>query len=157
MQLTLLGSNTGNTFGMMEQVSLLVTYWGMHMIRTMSANRCKHSHQPWHDKRARMLLQCNYHGIVWVARDLHCHLFPILLLRQGHSSNLPVNTSGDGAFATFLDNLFWCLTTLMMKIFFPISNLNTSSACLKVFPLVLSLHSLVKSSFSVSGLPVGPL
>ena len=41
--------------------------------------------------------------------------------------------------------LFQCFTTLMVKSFFLVSNLNLPSFSLKTFPLVLSLHTLVKS------------
>jgi len=60
-------------------------------------------------------------------------------------SNLALNTAREGAATAPLGNLFQCLTTLMVKNFFLISNLNLPSFHLKLFPLVLSLHTLVKS------------
>ncbi|KAK4829612.1 hypothetical protein QYF61_005739 [Mycteria americana] len=58
-------------------------------------------------------------------------------------SNLALNTSKDGASTTSLGNLFQCLTTLIGKNFFLISNLNLPSFSLKPLPLALSLHALV--------------
>ena len=60
-------------------------------------------------------------------------------------SNLAFNTSREEAFTASLGNLGQGLTTLMGKNFFLISNLNLPSVSLEPFPLVLSLHPLVKS------------
>jgi len=60
-------------------------------------------------------------------------------------SNLALNTAREGAATASLGNLCQCLTTLMMKNFFLISHLNLPSFSLQPFPLVLSLHTLVKS------------
>jgi len=54
-------------------------------------------------------------------------------------SNLALNNSGEGAAAIFLGNLFQCLTTLRVKKFFLLSNLNLPSFRLKLLPLVLPL------------------
>ncbi|KAK4827794.1 hypothetical protein QYF61_021747 [Mycteria americana] len=61
-------------------------------------------------------------------------------------SNLALNNSRDGASTTSLGNLFQCLTTLIVKNFFPISNLNLPSFSLKPLPLVLSLRALERYS-----------
>ena len=61
------------------------------------------------------------------------------------SSNLVLNASGDGASTASLGNLFQCLTTLWVKNFLLISNLNLPSFSLKLLLLVLSLHDPVKS------------
>jgi len=60
-------------------------------------------------------------------------------------SSLALNTAREGAAAASLGNLGQCLTTLMGKNFFLISNLNLPSFSLELFPLALSLHTLVKS------------
>jgi len=56
-----------------------------------------------------------------------------------------LNTAREGAATASLGNLGQCFTTLMGKNFFLISNLNLPSFHLEPFPLVLSLHLLVKS------------
>jgi len=58
-------------------------------------------------------------------------------------SNLALNTAREGAATASLGNLGQCFTTLMVKNFFPISNLNLPSFSLQPFPLVRSLHTLV--------------
>jgi len=60
-------------------------------------------------------------------------------------SNLALNTAREGAATASLGNLGQCLTTLMEKNFFLISHLNLPSFSTEPFPLVPSLHSLVKS------------
>jgi len=60
-------------------------------------------------------------------------------------SNLALSTAREGAATASLGSLGQCLTTLMVKNFFLISNLNLPSFSLEPFPLVLSLHTLVKS------------
>jgi len=69
-------------------------------------------------------------------------------------SNLTSNTSREGASTAAVGNLFQCLTTLRIKNFFIICDLNLPYFSLQPFPLVLSLHALVKS---LSSLLVGPL
>jgi len=59
--------------------------------------------------------------------------------------NLALNTAREGAATASLGNLGQGLTTLMGKNFFLISKLNLPSFSLQPFPLVLSLHTLVKS------------
>jgi len=54
-------------------------------------------------------------------------------------------TSREGESATSLGILVQCLTTLTVKNFFLISDLNLPSFSFKLLPLVLSLHTLVKS------------
>ena len=49
------------------------------------------------------------------------------------------------AFTTSLGNLFLCVTTLCVKNFFLISNLNLPCPILKPFPVVLSLSTLINS------------
>jgi len=60
-------------------------------------------------------------------------------------SSLTLNTAREGAATASLGNLGQGLTTLMVKNFFLISHLNVPSFSLQPFPLVLSLHTLVKS------------
>jgi len=60
-------------------------------------------------------------------------------------SNLALNTAREGAATAPLGNLGQGLTTLRVKNFFLISNLNLPSFSFKLLPLVLSLHALVKS------------
>lgn len=57
-----------------------------------------------------------------LVQSLCCGVFhKIKLLRAPF--NMTLNTSVDGTLTTFLDNLFQCLTTLIVKKFF-VSNLN---------------------------------
>ena len=56
----------------------------------------------------------------------------------------------DGASTTSLGNLFQCVTTLCVKKFLLIFNLNLPCLSLKQFPLVLSLSTLVNSHISSS-------
>jgi len=67
----------------------------------------------------------------------------IRLLRA--PSNLALNTAREGAATASQGKLVQCFTTLMVKNFFLTSNLNLPSFSLESFPLVLSLHTLVKS------------
>jgi len=60
-------------------------------------------------------------------------------------SNLALNPAREGAATASLGSLGQGLTALMVKNFFLISNLNLLSFSLEPFPLVLSLHALVKS------------
>ena len=52
------------------------------------------------------------------------------------ASNLALNTAREGAATASLSNLFQCFTTLTVKNFFLISNLNLPSFSLQPFPLV---------------------
>ena len=61
------------------------------------------------------------------------------------TSSLALNASRDQASTTSLGNLFHCVTTLCVKNFLLISNLNLPCLSLKPFPLVLSLSTLVNS------------
>ena len=71
-------------------------------------------------------------------------------------SNLALNTAREGAATASLGNLGQCFTTLMVKNFFLISNLNLPSFSSKPSPLVLSLHPLVRSpSPALSQAPSG--
>jgi len=63
-------------------------------------------------------------------------------------SSLALNTSREGAATTFLGNLCQCLTTVIVKNFFLISNLKLPSFSLKPLTLFLPLHALVKSPSS---------
>jgi len=93
--------------------------------------------------------------MVWVGRDLTDHLCsnPSATGRDPFHQprvlqapyNLALNTAREGTATASLGNLFQCFTTLMVKNFFLISNLNLPSFSLEPFPLVLSLHALVKS------------
>jgi len=60
-------------------------------------------------------------------------------------SNLALNPAREGAATAAVGNLCQGLTTLRVKNFFLIANLNLPSFSLKPLPLVLSLHALVKS------------
>lgn len=55
-----------------------------------------------------------------------------------------LNTANHGASTNSLGNLFLCVTTHIVKDFFPVSNLNWSSFSLKSLLLVLPLQALVK-------------
>ena len=66
------------------------------------------------------------------------------------TSSLALNSSRDGASTTSLGNLFQCVTTLCVKKFLLIFNLNLPCLSLKQFPLVLSLSTLVNSHISSS-------
>ena len=61
------------------------------------------------------------------------------------TSSLALDASRDGASTTSLGNPFQCDTTLCVKNFLLISNLNLLCLSLKPFPLVLSLSTLVSS------------
>ena len=100
-----------------------------------------------------MISTMDYHRMVWVGKDLSSKP-PTLGRDTFHQtrllkapSNLALNTSMEGAATTYLGNLFQCLTILIVKNFFLISNLNLPSVSLKPLSLVLSLHAFVKSSF----------
>ena len=72
------------------------------------------------------------------------------------TSSLALNASRDGASTISLGNLFQCVTTLCVKKFLLISNLNLPCLSLKPFPLVLSLSALVNScspSFAMHYVP----
>jgi len=72
-------------------------------------------------------------------------------------SNLAFHTSREQAATASLGNLLQCFTTLMVKKFFLIPNLNLPSFSLESLPLVLSLHTLAKSpSPSFLKPPSGP-
>ena len=60
-------------------------------------------------------------------------------------SNLTLSACMDGASTTTPGNLFQCLTTLIVKNYFLIYSLNIPSFSLKLFPLALSLQTLLKS------------
>ena len=60
-------------------------------------------------------------------------------------SNLALSTAREGAVTASLGNVGQGLTTLTVKNFFLLSNLNLPSFSLKLLPLVLSLHALFKS------------
>ena len=61
------------------------------------------------------------------------------------TSSLAFNAPRDGASTASLGNLFQCVTTLGVKSYLLISNLNLPCPSLKPFPLVLSLSTLVNS------------
>jgi len=60
-------------------------------------------------------------------------------------SSLALNTAREGAPTAALGSLLQCLTTLAVKDFFLISDLNLPSFSLKPLLLALSLHALAKS------------
>jgi len=93
--------------------------------------------------------------MIWVGSYLIDHLnsnFPAMGRDTFHQtrllkapSSLAWNTSREGAATASLGNLGQGLTTLIVKNFFVISNLNLPSFSLELLPLVLSLQGLVKS------------
>lgn len=68
------------------------------------------------------------------------------------ASSLALNTSRDGPSTTSQGNLFQCLTNLIVKDLFLLSNLNFPPFSLKALPLVLSLQALAKSLVLLSPL-----
>ena len=58
------------------------------------------------------------------------------------ASSLALNASRDGASTTSLDNLLQCFTTLCVKNFLLIPNINLPCLSLKPFPLVLWLSTM---------------
>ena len=98
------------------------------------------------------------HRMAWVEKDHNDHRVstPRLCANHqriaNHQSRLPratssvvLNASSDGTSTTSLGNLFQCITTLWVKNFLLISNLNLPCLSLRPFPLVLSLSTLVNS------------
>ena len=82
------------------------------------------------------------------------HLVQLPCNEQGHlqlhqvlraPSSLTLSVSRNGASTTSLGNLCQCLTTLTVKNFYLISNLNLPSLSLEPFLLVLSQQTLLKS------------
>jgi len=55
------------------------------------------------------------------------------------TSSLALSASRDGASTTILGNLFQCITTLWVRSFLLVSNLNLPCLSLKPFPLILLL------------------
>ena len=91
---------------------------------------------------------------------LTCHLIQLPSHEQGHlqlsqvlraPSSLTLGVFKGGAPTTSLGNLCQCLTSLIVKNFFPMSNLNLPSFSVKPFPLVLS--QLDPAKVSVTFLP----
>jgi len=72
-------------------------------------------------------------------------------------SSLTLIVSRDHASATSLSKLFQCLTTLSVKDFFLLSNLNLSSLSLKPFPLILLPQTLLLPSPSDSYTVLNPI
>lgn len=62
-------------------------------------------------------------------------------------SNLAMKACTGRASTISLSNLFWCLTTLVIKTKFFVSKINPPLFTLEPFLLVLSIHALVKSLF----------
>jgi len=63
------------------------------------------------------------------------------------TSSLALNASTEGASTASFGNLFQCVTTLCVKNFLRISNLNIPCHSLKPCPLVLSLSTLTNSCY----------
>jgi len=92
-------------------------------------------------------------GLGWKGPQWSLSFNPPAMCRvANHQTRLPratssqaLNGSRDGASTTSLGNLFQCVTTLCVKNFLPISNLNLPCLSLKPFPLVLSLFTHVNS------------
>jgi len=93
--------------------------------------------------------------MAWVEKGCSDHVVstpPAMCRVANHQTRLPratsslaLNASGDGASTTSLGNLFQCVTTICVKNFLLISNLNLPYLSLKLFPLVLSLSTFVNS------------
>ena len=92
--------------------------------------------------------------MAWVENDHSDHCFnpPAIGRVTNHQTRLPratsslaLNVSRDGASTASVGILFQCVTTLCVKNFLLISNLNLPCLSLRPFPLVLSLSTLVNS------------
>ena len=92
--------------------------------------------------------------MAWIEKDHNDHVVSTPCYGQGRQPpdqaaqnhiQLALNASRDGAFTASLGNLFQCVATLWVKIFFLISNLNVPCLSLKPFLLVLSLSTLINS------------
>jgi len=104
--------------------------------------------------------------MVWVGRDLEDHLVPTPLPWAGTPStrpgcypvpsNLALNTAREGAATASLGSLFQCFTTLTVKNFFLISNLNLPSFSLQPFPLVCHYAPFWKVPLHPSCRPLWP-
>ena len=70
-------------------------------------------------------------------------MFRLDIRRKFFTSSLALNASRDGASTTSLSNLFQCVSTLCVRNFLLISNLNLLCLFLKPFPLVLLLSTLL--------------
>lgn len=79
---------------------------------------------------------------------------PLIRLPTAPSS-MDLSTSRNGASTAAASSLCQCLTAHWVKNFFLISYLNLPYFSLKLFPLFLSLHTLVKKL--ISSFTVGPL
>ena len=85
--------------------------------------------------------------MTWVGRDLKDHQAPTSLMWVGCSHQhgwlraMALSTPRDGASTTSMGSLFQSLTTLRVKNFLLISNLNLPSFSLKPFPPILSLSA----------------
>ena len=103
-------------------------------------------------------------GVAWVEKAHNDRLLstpPAMCRVANHQTRLPratcslaLNASRDGASTASLGNLFQCVTTLCVKNFLLLSNLNLSRLSLKPFPLVLSLSTLVNRCKQRSGDPL---
>ena len=91
--------------------------------------------------------------IIQVGRNLQrssglrpCHEQGHLQFYQTAQSpvSLTLKVFRDGASTISLGNMFQCLTTIILKHFFLISNLDPFSFSLKAFPLALSQQALLK-------------
>ena len=93
--------------------------------------------------------------MVWFEKDHNDHLVsppPAMCRVANHQTRLPratyslaLNASRDGTSTTSLSNLFQSITTLCVKKFLLISNLNLPCLSLKAFSLVLSISTLENS------------
>lgn len=92
--------------------------------------------------------------MVWIGRDLKIHAVQPPCCGQSHllldqaaqgPSSLALNISNDGESTASVGNLCEGLTTLSVKNFFLAPNLNLPSYSLKLLPIFLLLHALVKS------------
>jgi len=96
---------------------------------------------------------CIVNLMAWVEKEHNDHRVSTALLCAGSPTTRPgcpeprpaLNVSRDGASTTSLGNLFQCVTTLCVKNFLLISNLDLPCLSFKPFSLDLSLSTLVNS------------
>jgi len=95
---------------------------------TSQNHRVIESYNPYIWKGPLRIMQSNSSAM---KRNMHSEI-----RLSGARSSLTLKVSGSGLSTTSLGNPFQCLTTLTVKDFFLISNLNLPSISLKPFPLV---------------------
>jgi len=89
--------------------------------------------------------------IIWFQPPVMCRVANQQTRLPRATSSLALNASRDAASTGSLGYLFQCITTVWVKNFLLISNLNLPCLTLKPFPLVLSLPTLVNDSMLLLG------